>query len=191
MAIVIPVKDLHKKLPELIQGALATDANQGSGQDSGGNAEATFGSLGVVLRSQAVRRIHNSGDSTHKYPELWANKVEGHYRSGGKPLQDTGALMASLHSETKVSGNRISLNLKDGSPGGYGVYHQAGFTTKGPNFIPMSPKGRRGEPKLKYGKDFIIAKGGVTVPQRKIFNLPPEDRKELGEAIVNAITKMR
>lgn len=161
MAIVIPVKDLHKKLPKLIQGALAKDANLGSGQEAGSKGE-VFTSLGVVLRSQAVRRIKNGGDSTHEYPDLWANKHPGHRRFGGSPLQDTGALMASLHSETRVSGNRISLSLKDGSPGGYGVYHQHGFKS-----------------------------GNAVVPQRKIFNLPPFDRMELGEAIVNAITKMR
>ena len=171
MAIVIPVKDLAKHLPRLLQKALTTDAKQGSGQEAGNAAGEVFSSLGVLLRSQAVRRIKNGGDPGDPYPDLWANTKPGHRRFGGSPLQDTGALMASLSSETSVSGNRITLSLKDGSPGGYGVYHQAGFTKSG-----VTNKGR--------------AWTSVT-PQRKIFNLPPFDRMELGEAIVNAITKMR
>mgnify|MGYP005828004349 CR=1 FL=1 len=150
-------------------------------------------SLGSIIRSQAVRRIHNNGDSVWKYRDLWVNRhgITESYRFGGSPLEDTGMLMASLHSQTTVAGNKISMTLMDGSPGGYGVYHQHGFTTTGPNFIPLSHKGRKKQGKLKYGKDYIVAKKGVTVPQRKIFNLPPEDRKEIGAAIVNAITNMR
>ena len=97
--------------------------------------------LGVTLRSQAVARIKAGRDSTHTYPELWANKVPGHYRAGGRPLQNNGHLMAGLHSETVMRSNGISVTLKDGS--GYGVYHQNGFKTKGPNYIPLSLKGAR------------------------------------------------
>ena len=180
------------KIREKVKSALGADALKGSGLTGKENTSTNLG-LGTVLRSQAVRRIHAGRDSEHVYPDLWVNRqgITESYRHGGSPLQDTGMLMASLHSQTTVAGNKISMRLMDGSPGGYGVYHQHGFTTTGPNFIPLSHKGRKKQGKLKYGKDYIVAKKGVTVPQRKIFNLPPEDRKEIGAAIVNAITNMR
>ena len=153
--------------------------------------------LGVTLRSQAVARIKAGRDSTHTYPELWANKVPGHYRAGGRPLQGNGHLMAGLHSETVARSNGISVTLLDGS--GYGVYHQHGFKTNGPNYIPLTLKGARRhvngrnpeEEGLVEGKDYFIAWNGVDVPQRKIFNMPPENRQELGKAVVNAITDKR
>jgi len=152
-----------------------------------------------IIRSQAVFRIKNKGDTTHQYPELWANKIPGHYRSGGDPLQgeSTSGLMASLKGHVTASANKITMRLTEGV--GYGVYHQKGFKTKGPNYIPITMKGKKRHRKgndptkegLVEGKDYFIAWGGVTVPQRKIFNLPPEDVQELkrsiGEAIVNEI----
>jgi len=42
---------------------------------------------------------------------------------------------------------------------------------------------------LVEGKDYIIAWNGVDVPQRKIFNMPPENRQELANAVVDAITR--
>jgi len=146
-----------------------------------------------ILRGQAVRRIKNKGDSTHQYPDLWANKVSGHYRSGGNPLQDNGQLMAGLHGEVVSSSDKFTMSLKDGA--GYGVYHQYGYKTEGPNFIPLTLKARRihqkgndpAEEGLVEGKDYFMAWNGVTVPQRKIFNLPPEDVQELKRAIGDAI----
>ena len=44
---------------------------------------------------------------------------------------------------------------------------------------------------LKEGKDYIIAWDGVEVPQRKIFNTPPENIKALSKNIGRAIKKMR
>jgi phage gpG-like protein len=148
-----------------------------------------------TLRGQAVRRIKNKGDSTHQYPELWANKIPGHYRSGGNPLQgeSTGGLMSSLKARVTTSANKITMRLTDGV--GYGVYHQKGFKTKGPNYIPITSRGKKRHQKgndptkegLVKGKDYFIAWNGVTVPQRKIFNLPPEDVQELKRAIGDAI----
>jgi len=46
---------------------------------------------------------------------------------------------------------------------GYGVYHQHGFT----------------------------AWNGAIVPQRKIYNMPPENLEELANAVVDAISDMR
>ena len=151
--------------------------------------------LGSILRGQAVARIEAGRDSTHTYPDLWVNKIPNHYRAGSKPLQGNGGLMAGLHSETVARSNGITVTLLDGS--GYGVYHQHGFKTKGPNYIPMSAKGAKRhingrnpeDEGLVEGKDYIIAWNGVDVPQRKIFNMPPENRQELANAVVDAITR--
>jgi len=112
-----------------------------------------------ILRSQAVNRMLNKGDSTHKYPELWVtvnNKTKDR-RFGGMPLNDTGNLRTRLTGDVVVNSDTITMSLKDGA--GYGVYHQHGFTTK----------------------------TGGEVPQRKIFNLPPENVQELKRAIGDAI----
>lgn len=82
------------------------------------------------------------------------------------------------------------------------------FKTSGPNFIPLTRKAKRLYDKMQTmldrgqgiefdsdgnasveangatvelvrGKDFIMAWQGVKVPQRKIFNLPPEDVSEI------------
>ena len=153
--------------------------------------------LGPILRDQAVARIIAGRDTTHTYPDLWVNKVPNHYRAGSKPLQGNGGLMAGLHSETTTRSNGVTVTLLDGS--GYGVYHQHGFKTKGPNYIPMSAKGAKRhvngrnpeEEGLVEGEDYIIAWNGVTVPQRKIYNMPPENLEELANAVVDAISDMR
>lgn len=144
--------------------------------------------LGDVLVSQAVRRIKSRGDSEHKYPDLWSTGKQGKgesYRAGGDPLQDTGPLMASLTAKTEPTERGVKLTLM--SPLKHAQYQQRGFTTEGPNFIPLTRKAarthRKGQdPKdegLEEGVDYIMAWNGVTVPQRKIYNMPPEDAAEL------------
>lgn len=141
--------------------------------------------LGTVLVAQAHRRIENGGDSEHKYPDLWINRVpfDG-FRKGGQPLRDQGQLMQSLNGATERNGDTVTIRLQ--TPLMYPVYHQHGFTTKGPNYIPLSAAARRFSrvadafaAGLKRGTDFLIFRKGVTVPQRKIFNTPTEDVQEL------------
>ena len=156
--------------------------------------------LRQVLVTNAKRRIDNSGDSEHKYPELWNPDDYKYWRAGGLPLRDTSALYNGLHGRSSSGGgNRISLFLLDAV--GYGIKHQEGYEQDGPVPIALTRKANRmlrkggikdlEDTNLKEGKDYIIAWDGVKVPQRKIFNLPPEDRRDIGEALVTAITKMR
>jgi len=137
--------------------------------------------LGEVLVAQAQRRIENGGDSEHRYPDLWDHP--GSFRRGGEPLLTEG-FMQGLSGWVDEITEGIKIVL-----GGtlIHIYHQHGFETKGPNFIPLTLKARRThrkgqDPKkegLVPGEDYIMAWGGVKVPQRKVFNLPQEDKAEI------------
>lgn len=172
-------------------------------------------SLSSVLVDRAKKRIRTGGDSTIKYPELWASKTNIGLRKNGKPLRDTGHLMNMLSSVSEKTPSGAMWKLKDGS--GYGVKHQEGFTNKGPIAIALSAKARliikaMGEPphdiaaldsagleeapneesaqnprrgNLKY--DYYIIEGGAKVPPRPIANMPPEDIKEITKVIKRAI----
>jgi phage gpG-like protein len=171
--------------------------------------------VGVRLVAQAKRRIRNGGDSTVKYPELWADNVPGSYRAGGRPLRDDGRLYSSLANEYQPvrAGARWALT----SPLRHAVYQHRGFQTRGPNFIPLTKKAKRnwthnrrirrvgkaaGWPEIKIkeelakhglieGETFIMAWGGVEVPARPIFNLPPEDRAEIRATVRRALRRRR
>ena len=141
-----------------------------------------------ILVGQAKRRMAAGGESEHKYPELWEPKKAKSYRTGGQPLLDNGMLRNSL--------SGFSIETSEGVRSWLigplvAKYHQEGFSTEGPNYIPLTLKGRRDHTNgenpedegLVDGVDYIIAWNGVTVPQRKIFNLPPEDVEEIAESI--------
>ena len=152
-----------------------------------------------LLVSQARRRIMNGGDSDHRYPELWDHP--GSFRRGGQPLLSSGGrggLVARLNGRTDVGGRDVTWTLLAPM---HAQYHQTGFETKGPNFIPLTLKAvrnhitgnnpieeglKRWDPETGEG-DFLMAWQGVKVPQRKIFNLPPEDVEEIVETIRHAI----
>ncbi len=148
-----------------------------------------------ILVAQAHARMDDGGDSEHTYPDLWNHP--GSIRAGGQPLKDNQGrgpgrpgLYSALSGETELIRDTIVATLTAPL---YGIYHQHGFKTKGPNYIPLTLKGRRDhtpgrnpadeglEPwddETKTG-DYLMAWGGVTVPQRKIFNLPPENREDI------------
>lgn len=142
--------------------------------------------LAELLRSQAVRRIENSGDSQHRYPELWATRTGLGVRAGGRPLDDRGILKNSLYGRHERTSRGMSVSLAVGETGRYAVFHQAGFSTPGPNVIPLSFRARRFRTVaamraagLRRGTDYLVARRGVTVPQRKLYNMPPENRFEI------------
>jgi hypothetical protein len=110
------------------------------------------------------------------------------YRSGGQPLVDTGKLIGSLGADGARVGKGISITMKGRK---YGLYQDRGFTTKKPNFIPLSMKGKRGHATgrnpnkegLEKGKDFIMAWRGVTVPSRPFIMPTRDDLRRLGTDI--------
>lgn len=159
--------------------------------------------IGELLVSQAQRRMTRKGDSTHTYPDLWATKVNLGYRAGGNPLQDTGRGRNALSFKREVKTNEVVFTLLDGA--GYLVYHQHGFKTKGPNLVPLTRrflrthvKGRNPREEVDSagvgfieGEDYIMFWNGVDVPQRKVFNLPPEDRAEINQTVGFSMSKAR
>jgi len=171
-------------------------------------------STASILTDRAKMRIRNQGDSTVKYPELWANREQVGYRKNGKALRDTGLLMMLLSVEVEA-GSDIKWTLTDGT--GYGVKHQEGFINQGPIAVALSPKAKgiikaMGEPphdilaldqagleeapdlesaqnprkgNLKY--DYYIIEGNPKVPARPIANNPPEDIRAITAHIKRAI----
>jgi len=113
------------------------------------------------------------------------------YRNGGKPLRDTGWLMNSQGADGSVQGESIVLTLKGAH---YGAYQNAGFTTKGPNFIPLTRKAARagsagaaGAAGGFRGRDFIIARRGVTVPARNFIEPTSADFHAFGRNIYTGL----
>ena len=73
----------------------------------------------------------------------------------------------------------------------HAIFHELGFETSGPNFIPLTKKGKRSHATgrnptkegLVRGKDFVMAWQGVTVPKRP-FMIPTNDEwGEIGKSI--------
>ena len=165
--------------------------------------------------------MDRGGDSTHHYPDLWDHPKS--YRQGGQPLLDTRThIYNQLTSRCEVAGDIVRLILLGPL---MALWHQDGFKTKGPNFIPLTLKARRNAAQFTRlarnrshairrhravagtlraaaalrelrradealeaagfieGETYVMAWKGVTVPQRKIFNTPPEDVRELSEPI--------
>ncbi len=143
-----------------------------------------------MLVNQAKRRIDKGGDSEISYKRLWADTFRSRsggrsYRRGGKPLLDTRQhIYNTLHGTRSRTARSVVYHLRGSL---IAVYHQNGFSTKGPNYIPLTLRGRRehqkgADPRLEglvQGVDYIIARRGVTVPPRPLFRLAPEDRREI------------
>jgi hypothetical protein len=150
--------------------------------------------LGSLLVSFAERRVFDKGDSEHRYPDLWDDPRS--YRAGEQPLLDTAAMIGSLRGEYAASPNGGTWALAVPENQKHALYHQTGFETEGPNFIPLTReagrrhrKGRNPEDEgLVEGTDYIMAWGGVSVPERRIFNWPDEDRADFEYGIRRLIT---
>lgn len=115
------------------------------------------------------------------------------YRAGGQPLRDTGRLLRSLTGKGTSSGaNKVTVTLRGEQ---YGIYHEKGFKTSGPNYIPLTKKGKRGHKTgsnpegegLIRGKDFTMAWNGVTVPKRPFLVPTNEEFAEIGRTIKIAL----
>ncbi len=104
-------------------------------------------------------------------------KVPG-FRNGGHPLRDTSKMWESLNATAAAKQDGLRVTLRGLH---YAAYHDRGFKTKGPNYIPLTKKGKRhatgADPiaeGMKRGQDFFMARKGVTVPSRP-FLLPTRD----------------
>lgn len=111
------------------------------------------------------------------------------YRKGGQPLRDTGNLQRSIGARAaKVGPTKLEVTMSGAL---YGIFHELGFTTEGPNFIPLTRKGKRGHATganpekegLQRGKDFTMAWGGVTVPKRPFLVPTGKEWEQIGRTI--------
>jgi len=110
------------------------------------------------------------------------------YRNGGQPLRDTGKLFGSLNAKGASAADKIVLTMRGRK---YGLYQDKGFTTSGPNYIPLTLKGKRkhgtgNNPRregLSPGRDYFMARRGVTVPARPFILPTREDLRTLGTTI--------
>lgn len=118
------------------------------------------------------------------------------YRAGGQPLRDTGRLLRSLTAKAKNSGTtRVTVTLRGEE---YGIYHEKGFSTTGPNYIPLTKAGKRkhktgsnpAEEGLTRGKDFTMAWNGVTVPKRPFLVPTDAEFAEIGRTIKIALAQI-
>lgn len=117
------------------------------------------------------------------------------YRKGGEPLSDNGILRASFHNvEKSVTADGCTVAIASGVK--YAAYHQEGFHTNGPNFIPLTLNARRlhvtgTNPKLEgleEGVDYIMAWAGVHIPARPMIDYTdPVNEKQIEDTIASAI----
>lgn len=115
------------------------------------------------------------------------------YRKGGKPLWDKGALAASFFTKYNfVFEAELALLVVIASSSFLAPFHQKGFRTNGPNFIPLNLKAARmhvkgANPKdegLEYGVDYIMAWKGVKVPERAMVDYAdPANKKQIEDTI--------
>lgn len=142
---------------------------------------------GGVIRTRTVETIVNG--RVRRRTEYLVRTEGFRTSTGGKPLQDTGNLIGSVGATARsVNRNRLSIVL---SGPRYGLYQDRGFKTKGPNYIPLTMKGRRGHATganpnaegLERGKDFRMAWKGVTVPSRPFLLPTRADLRTLGKSI--------
>lgn len=145
----------------------------------------------------------------------------GSFRAGGTPLRDTGGIYASLDFETKAvtNGQRWALTspLKHAIFQHFGFETKGPnfipLTKKARrNWTKLRPLkrayseavrrrdwvgARRIEKELEQthglveGETYIMAWGGVKVPPRPIFNLPPENRAEIKATIRRSLKRRR
>lgn len=111
------------------------------------------------------------------------------YRNGGQPLRDTGNLQRSITARAALVGpTRVEVTLAGAL---YGIFHELGFSTDGPNFIPLTRKGKREHATgrnpnaegLTRGKDFVMAWKGVEVQKRPFLVPTNTEWAEIGRTI--------
>ena len=141
--------------------------------------------LGTRKRVEMRQKKAKDGRVTIKPTEVTEYLVKGKsYRDGGQPLRDTGNLVRNLGARTaRIGATRLEITLTGPK---YAIYHELGFETTGPNYVPLTRKGVRqhatgqnpDKEGLARGKDFLMAWGGVKVPARPF--LVPTDKEWAG-----------
>lgn len=114
------------------------------------------------------------------------------YRRGGRPLIDTRAGYGAISTSASMSWPSVSIKV---TAPAYMVGQHSGFTTKGPNFIPLTRKAKTShttgiDPRLeglKRGKDYWMVWKGVTIPPRPFAKLGPKFMHRLARSLFRAM----
>ena len=146
---------------------------------------------------KAVSRKKKDGSVVVKNVMVTEYKMSGQsYRNGGQPLRDTGNLLRSIGAKAEQTGPaRLSVTMSGAI---YGIYHEKGFSTDGPNFIPLTRKGKRthatganpNNENLSRGKDYVMAWGGVDVPARPFLVPTSVEFSAIGKTIRIGLAKI-
>jgi phage gpG-like protein len=146
---------------------------------------------------KAVSRKKKDGSFVVKNVMVTEYKMSGQsYRNGGQPLRDTGNLLRSIGAKAEQTGPaRLSVTMSGAI---YGIYHEKGFSTDGPNFIPLTRKGKRthatganpNTENLSQGKDYVMAWGGVDVPARPFLVPTAVEFSAIGKTIRIGLAKI-
>ena len=146
---------------------------------------------------KAVSRKKKDGSVVVKNVMVTEYKMSGQsYRNGGQPLRDTGNLLRSIGAKAQQTGPaRLSVTMSGAI---YGIYHEKGFSTDGPNFIPLTRKGKRthatganpNTENLSQGKDYVMAWGGVDVPARPFLVPTSVEFSAIGKTIRIGLAKI-
>lgn len=130
----------------------------------------------INAKSRAKRRLNLAKKISAKQA---MSKEDAVFRAGGKPLWDTGILVSSITHYTTTTPNGATVEI--GSPLAYGLYHQQGIDTKGPNYIPLTRRARKGwNPKLVPGYDYIVLQK-VRVPKRVWMQFTDLNKRDIRE----------
>ena len=146
---------------------------------------------------KAVSRKKKDGSVVVKNVMVTEYKMSGQsYRNGGQPLRDTGNLLRSIGAKAEQTGPaRLSVTMSGAI---YGIYHEKGFSTDGPNFIPLTRKGKKNHAtganpnteNLSQGKDYVMAWGGVDVPARPFLVPTAVEFSAIGKTIRIGLAKI-
>lgn len=136
--------------------------------------------------SRRARASRNAKGATRKPPKPKAYTYS--YRRGGKPLLDTRTGYAGIHATDTKGKDEVIVSV---TAPAYMVLQHRGFSTKGPNFVPLTLKAKREHAKgrdpksegLKKGEDYWMFWRGVRVPARPFAVLGPKYAKRFARTI--------
>lgn len=161
--------------------------------DAGGDPDAKFKPLDASRSHVADKAVVKGRRLSPNQKRLKKIVVTTSYRAGGQPLLDTrNHIYNRLNGRSTAKGNRVIVEIRGPM---LAAAHDAGFETKGPNFVPLTQKARRthrngNDPKkegLVENVDYYMAWKGVKVPAREFIKVTPENLQEIVEAIPVAL----
>lgn len=179
-----------------------SDLDAFSARMGGRGLEMIGDAIAVTMTRQTDRAFRSSGQPSKNWPPLNPPKPSKRVAasqvlrtSQDKPLTDTGALAASFSVATPVIVDG-KLKVTQSSSMAYANMHQHGIKTDGPNYIPLTRRGRLlhrngANPKdegLEQGVDYIIAWNGVDVPARPMIDFSdPVNKQEITDTVTERI----